>query len=312
VTRRGDFSLPYPLIPGVEGSGWVEQTGPGVTGLRVGDRVSWAPVKLGTSIGSYAEFAAVHAEQAIPIPDDVTFEQAAALTLQGLAAHYLATEQIQAGPGVTALVHAAAGGTGALVVQWLKHLGATVIGTVSTEQKAAVATAAGADHVVLYTREDFAAAAQKLTGGRGVDYIVDGVSGPDFGRNLDALAVRGRVCVFGRTAGLPGPVDPMALLGKSLTISGGSMPNFLRTREELLRKANDVWEALRAGWLAPRIHALLPLADAAEAHRQLEARGTTGKLVLSVAQAATRQPCGGPMPTEWLPRRGVTGEKLAS
>jgi NADPH2:quinone reductase len=104
----------------------------------------------------------------------------------------------------------------------------------------------------------------------------------------------------------------MALLGKSLTISGGSMPNFLRTREELLRKANDVWEALRAGWLAPRIHALLPLADAAEAHRQLEARGTTGKLVLSVAQAATRQPCGGPMPTEWLPRRGVTGEKLAS
>ncbi|MCU1375381.1 MAG: quinone oxidoreductase, partial [Actinomycetia bacterium] len=175
VMRQGTTRTPFPLTPGLEGAGVVEAVGPGVDDARPGDRVAWAPVKGASTIGAYAELAVIGAGQALPVPGDLPLEVAAALPLQGLTAHYLATEQVPIGPDTTVLVHAAAGGTGRLVVQWCKHLGATVLATVSTEAKAAVATEAGADHVIRYDELDFVAEVKRLTDGRGADYIVDGV-----------------------------------------------------------------------------------------------------------------------------------------
>jgi NADPH:quinone reductase len=285
VMRRGETRTPAPFIPGVEGSGVVAGVGPGVSEVHVGDRVSWAPVKAGASVGSYASRVCVPEVELLPLPDDVSFELAAAITLQGLTAHYLATEQVAVGPETTVLVHAAAGGTGAIAVQWLKHLGATVIGTVSTEAKARAAATAGVDHpIVVGADRDPVPEVLRLTGGRGVDYIVDGVAGPGFRRNLAMIGDRGRICVFGRAGGLPEPFSPLELLERSAVVAGAMMTNFLRSREEVLRKIDDVWRGVREGWLVPRVHATLPLADAAEAHRLLEGRATTGKLVLSVQE----------------------------
>jgi NADPH2:quinone reductase len=283
VMRMGEAMTPFPIIPGVEGSGVVDAVGPDVEGLAVGDRIAWAPVKRASSIGSYAELALVGAEQALPLPDDVSLLDAATLTLQGLTAHYLATEKVPLGPGVTVLVHAAAGGTGQLVVRFAKHLGATVFATVSTEAKAAVASAAGADHVIRYDEVDFAKEVRRLTDGVGVDYIVDGVVGTTFRGDLRCLADNGHVCVFGRAAGLSDPFNPMELFPRSLTVSGGSMTSYLRTRDEVLRKADELWLGLRAGWLVADRHGVLPLAEAATAHELLAGRATTGKLVLEVA-----------------------------
>jgi NADPH2:quinone reductase len=285
VMRRGETQLVPPFIPGVEGSGRVIAVGAAVSGVRVGDRVAWAPVKAGAAVGSYASLLSVPEVELLAVPDDISFELAAAITLQGLTAHYLVTDQIAITPETTVLVHAAAGGTGTITVQWLKHLGATVIGTVSTEEKAAVAAKAGVDHpIVLSPDADVVADVLRLTDGRGVDYIVDGVAGPGFRRNLAMIATRGRICVFGRAGGLPEPFSPLELLEKSATVAGGMMTNFLRSRQEVLDKIGDVWRGVREGWLAPHIHASFPLAEAAEAHRLLEARATTGKLVLTVQE----------------------------
>jgi NADPH2:quinone reductase len=200
-----------------------------------------------------------------------------------VTAHYLVTEQVDVVPGMWVLVHAAAGGTGAITVQWLKHLGATVIGTVSTPEKAAVAAEVGVDHPLVVGEGDvLSATVRDLTSGHGVDYVVDGVAGPMFRTNLELVADRGRIVVFGRAGGFPEPFSPLELLEKSATVAGAMMTNFLRTREEVLRKIDDVWQGVREGWLAPRVHATLPLAHAAEAHRLLEGRATTGKLVLAV------------------------------
>jgi NADPH2:quinone reductase len=284
VMRSGDTRIPTPFVPGVEGSGRVVAVGDDVTEVRAGDRVSWAPVKDGAAVGSYAEFVCVPEFELLPLPDDVSFELAAAVTLQGLTAHYLATEQVPVGPATTAVVHAAAGGTGGMTVQWLRHLGATVIGTVSTAEKARVAASLGADHViVLGEGVDPVPEVLRLTGGRGADYVVDGVTGPDFRRNLAMIADRGRVCVFGRAGGLPEPFSPLELVDRSATVAGAKMTNFLRSREEVLRKIGDVWTGVREGWLAPRIHATLPLTRAAEAHRLIESRATAGKLLLRVS-----------------------------
>jgi NADPH2:quinone reductase len=280
--RRGETALAFPLVLGVEGSGRVASLGEGVTGFEPGARVSWAPVKRASSVGSYCEQAVVGAEQLLPVAHDVSLLHAAALTLQGLTAHYLVNEQHPLGPGVTVLVHAGAGGTGRLVVQWARHLGATVFATVSTDEKAAVALAAGAHHAIRYDTVDFVDEVRRLTHGAGVDYIVDGVGGSSFTKGLDALADNGRICIFGRAGGPPEAFSPMALTMRSLTVCGGRMTNFLRTRDEVLRKADDVWNGLRAGWLTPHVHSVEPLARAAVAHRALESRATTGKLLLEV------------------------------
>ena len=282
--RMGLTAMPFPLAPGLEGSGRVVGLGEGVDDLAVGDRVAWCPTAAATTLGAYAERVALPVGQVLPLPDDISLLDAAALALQGLTAHYLVTERVSIGAGTTVLVHAAAGGTGRLVVQWAAHLGATVLATVSSAAKAHSALAAGAHHVIRYDEVDFADEALRLTDGAGVDYIVDGVAGSTFRGDLRALADRGVVCVFGIAGGLPESFSPMELFPRSLTLTGGSLTNFMRTRSEVLRKADELWSARRhAGWLVPVIDSVRPLAAAAEAQAALESRATVGKLVLAVA-----------------------------
>lgn len=283
VMRRGDLPIPLPNIPGVEGAGVVEAVAEDVADFKPGDRVAWAPVLAASNTGSYAQYQAVHREQLLPLPDDLSFEQAAAVMLRGLTAHYLVHDQFSVQPGTPVLVHAAAGGMGLMLVQWLKHLGATVIGNVSTETKAQQAQSAGADHIILYSREDFVARTLELTDGRGADYIIDGVGKATFAKNLDAVAPRGKICIFGHASGFPDPISPLQLIPKSISISGGYMTNFLRNREEVLRKAADVFDAVKSGWLHSDISAVFSLDEAAQAHAQLELRESIGKLILSVS-----------------------------
>ena len=281
--RTGLTGMPFPLVPGLEGSGRVVASGEAVDSIAVGDRVAWCPTAAATTLGSYAELIALPVGQVLPLPDDVGLLDGAALALQGLTAHYLMTERAPVGPGSAVLVHAAAGGTGRLVVQWAVHLGATVFATVSTAAKAASASAAGAHHVIRYDEVDFADEVLRLTDGVGVDYVVDGVAGPAFRDDLRALADRGVVCVFGIAGGLPDTFSPMELFPRSLTVTSGSLTNFMRDRTEVLRKADDLWTARREGWLLPAIDSVRPLSQAADAQVALESRASTGKLVLSVA-----------------------------
>jgi NADPH2:quinone reductase len=232
---------------------------------------------------TYAEAIVAEAERLIPLPDGLSFEQGAAFPLQGMTAHYLLHEFRRLGPGSVVLVQAAAGGMGGLLVQWAKHLGATVIGTVSTEAKARTVRASGADHVILYTEQDFVTETKRITEGRGADLIIDGVGKTTFNGDLEAAAVRGHIVIFGATSGPADPVSPNALMPKSLTVSGGMLPNYLRTAEELQRRANDVLAGIRAGWLQLKLGRVLPLAQAAQAHELLENRKTEGKLVLTLA-----------------------------
>lgn len=277
--RRGDYPPPggLPCITGQEGAGVVEAVGPGVEGLRPGDRVTYTGVT-----GSYAECVAAPAWRLVPIPPDVTFEQAAAAMLQGMTAHYLLHTAHRTQPGETVLVHAAAGGVGLLAVQMAKMLGARVIGTVSTPEKARLARETGADDVILYSQVDFAEEAKRLTGGRGVDLVLDAVGKPTFQKGLEALAVRGHMIVYGRAAGAPDPLPPLSLMGKGHTISGTSLVHYTATREELMERAGAV-----LGWVGKKelkltIHKTFPLTQAAEAHRLLEGRQSVGKLLLSI------------------------------
>lgn len=270
--------IPFPYTLGIEGAGTVEAIGEGVSDVKVGDRVAYAT----RDIGSYAEYHLVKAMALAPLPKEFSFEDGAAAILQGLTAHYLLHEFYPIERGSTVLVHAAAGGMGLLLVQWLKHMGAVAIGTVSTEEKAKIARQAGADHVILYTSQDFAEEAKKITGGKGVDYIIDGVGKTTFTKNLDAVRNRGWATVYGMASGPADPLSPNALMTKSVTISGGALFNYTVTREELLRRANDLFEGLREGWLKLRIEHSFPLAQASEAHRLLEGRLTTGKLILTI------------------------------
>lgn len=278
--RRGAVgaALPVPFTPGLEASGTVAALGEGVEGLAVGDRVTWCVIP-----GSYAAYQVVPAAQLIPLPDDIPFDRAAAAILQGLTAHYLVFEEYPVGPGATVLVHAAAGGMGLMLIQWLKHLGARVIGTVSTDEKAALARRTGADEVIVYTRQDFAKEAKALTQGRGVDYIIDGVGQTTFLKNLDAVRVRGTICIFGQASGPADPFPPFLLMPKSITLAGGMMHNFLQTRDDLLRRAADVFQGLREGWLDVHVDRVFPLEQAAAAHRRLEGRESVGKLLLEIA-----------------------------
>lgn len=274
--RSGAVPVPLPFTPGIEGSGTVEAVGDGVSDVKPGDRVAYA----GRGLGSYAEYDVMKAAQLAPLPKEVSFEDGAAVILQGMTAHYLVHEFYRVQRGSTVLIHAAAGGMGLILVQWLKHLGAVAIGTVSTDEKAKIAREAGADHVIVYTKQDFAEEAKKLTEGKGVHYIIDGVGKTTFAKNLDALRHRGWATVFGMASGPAEPLAPNSLMTKSITISGGALFNYVVTRDELLTRARDVFTGLREGWLKLRIDRAFPLAQAAEAHRLLEGRQTTGKLIL--------------------------------
>ncbi len=276
--RNGQLPMSLPFIPGLEGAGIVEEVGEGVVDVKPGDRVAYTD-----GIGSYAEYSIVKASQLIPLPQEISFEQGAAFPLQGMTAHYLLHEYYSIKPNDYVLVHAAAGGMGLLLVQWLKHLGANVIGTVSTDEKAKAARAAGADHVILYTEEDFVAATLKITNGKGADYIIDGVGKTTFTKNLDAVKKRGYICLFGMASGPADPLQPNALQQKSITVSGGMLFNYLDTREELLTRANDVLTGIREGWLKLAIDHVFSLDQAPEAQRLLEDRKTSGKVILTMA-----------------------------
>jgi NADPH2:quinone reductase len=275
--RKGIYPSALPFTPGVEGAGVVEAVGDGVSEIKPGDRVAYAGHR-----GSYAEYNVVKASQLIPLPKKVSFEEGAAFPLQGMTAHYLLHEYYRIKPGDSILVHAAAGGVGLLVVQWAKHKGARVIGTVSTEEKAKIAREAGADDIILYTKEDFVAETKKLTGGKGADYIIDGVGQSTFTKDLEAVRTRGHICVFGSSSGPAEAIAPNSLMARSVTVSGGSLFNYIGNREELLGRARSVLNGMREGWLKLRIDKVLPLEQAAEAHRLLEGRQTTGKVILKI------------------------------
>jgi NADPH2:quinone reductase len=274
--RTGLYPGELPFVPGVEGAGVVESVGPDVDGAAPGDRVGWVMVR-----GAYAERAAVPVDRLVPLPDDVAPEDAAAVLLQGMTAHYLVHSTCPLTAGDAAVVHAAAGGVGLLLVQMAKARGARVLGTVSTEEKAALALEAGADEVVLYDREDFVPAARRFGGGRGVRVVYDSVGRATFERSLDALRPRGMLVLFGTSSGPVAPLDPAILSQKgSLFLTRPALAHHVADRAELLARADDVLGAVRQGRLRVRVDRVLPLAEAAEAHRLLEGRRTAGKLLL--------------------------------
>ncbi len=274
--RRGEYGVTLPWVPGLEASGIVDEVGEDVTTVKPGDRVAYT-----SQPGAYAQSSIVKADSLIPLPEGLTFEQGAAFPLQGMTAHYLIHEYRKPKKGDVVLIHAAAGGMGLLLVQWAKHLGATVIGTVSTEEKGKVATAAGVDHIIYYNRENFAERTMKLTDDHGADLIIDGVGKSTFDRNLDAAALRGTVVIYGSASGPAEPIRPNALQKRSLTVSGGSLFNYVLTRDELMYRANDVLQGVSEGWLKLRIEHVLPLSEAAKAHEILEGRQSIGKIVLT-------------------------------
>lgn len=275
--RRGTYPVALPYVPGLEGSGIVEAVGDDVVNVKPGDRVAFVHEP-----GTYAELCLVNAEYLINLPKEISFLQGAAFPLQGMTAHYLIHEFRKIKPNDVVLIHAAAGGMGLLLVQWAKHLGAKVIGTVSTEEKAKIAKDAGADEVILYTKQDFAVEVQRLTNGHGADLIIDGVAKTTFAGNLKAAALRGNIVIFGAASGPADPISPNILMGHSLTLSGGSLFNFILTREELLMRSNAVLEGISQGFLKLRIDHAFPLKQAADAHQKLEDRKTIGKLVLTI------------------------------
>lgn len=274
--RGGLYPVPLPHTLGQEAAGTVTAVGPGVIGFAVGDRVASA-----AAIGAYAAEALLPAAQTVTVPAGVTLEQAAAVLLQGLTAHYLAVDTFPLGPGHSALVHAAAGGVGLLLVQIAKRRGARVIATVGTEAKAALAREAGADEVCVYSRDNFTAAARTFTGGRGVDVVYDGVGKATFEGSLDSLRPRGVMVSFGNASGPVAPFAPLLLSQKgSLFFTRPTLAHYTRTSEELRARTNDLFGWIAAGQLKVRVGATYPLSAAAEAQRALESRATTGKVLL--------------------------------
>lgn len=274
--RTGLYPRPLPFVAGLEGAGVVESVGEGVSALAAGDRVAWSSVP-----GSYADAVIAPAAQLVRVPQGVADDVAAASMLQGMTAHYLVHGVREAKPGDVALVHAAAGGAGLLLVQMLKHAGARVIGTCSTAEKAALAREAGADEIVRYTEADVAAEVRRLTGGRGVDVVYDSVGRSTFEGSLASLRPRGILVLFGQSSGPVPPLDLRRLndLG-SLFVTRPSLAHYTATREELELRAGAVLGDVASGRLRVRIGARWPLAEAAAAHRALEGRATAGKVLL--------------------------------
>jgi NADPH2:quinone reductase len=274
--RVGLYRVALPFTPGGECAGTVTAVGPAVTSVKPGDLVATF-----NAAGSYAEEALVKADRLVPLPPGVSARQGAAALLQGMTAHYLTTATYPLKRGDVCIVHAAAGGVGLLLCQMAKRRGARVVGTVSTAEKAALAKGAGADRTVLYTEEDFVVAAKEFTGGRGVNVVYDSVGKTTFEKGLDALAPRGMMALFGQSSGPVGPFDPQILNQKgSLFLTRPTLFHYAASREELLQRAGDVLGCVKEGSLKLRMEHEVPLAQACDAHRALEGRKTTGKILL--------------------------------
>jgi NADPH2:quinone reductase len=274
--RTGLYPLQTPFTLGMEGAGVVDAIGDSVSEVKNGDRVAYTMI-----LGSYAQYAIVPAAKLAPLPANVDMKSAAALMLQGMTAHYLTHSTYPLKKGDTALIHAAAGGVGLLLIQIAKMLGARVIGTVGTEAKAELAKQAGADEIILYTQTDFLAEVKKLTDGKGVHVVYDSVGATTFEKSLDCLRPRGYLALFGQSSGPVAPLDPGKLAAKgSLFLTRPTLAHYMLDRAELLARANDLFNWTASGKLKLRIESTLPMKDAAHAHRLLEGRKTSGKVVL--------------------------------
>ena len=275
--REGRYkAAALPFVLGQEGAGVITDVGAEAKSVKVGDRVAWTGVQ-----GAYAEYAAVPADRLVAIPQAVSEQQAAAAMLQGMTAHYVSHDSYQLKQGETALVHAAAGGVGLLLVQMAHHIGARVIATVSTEEKVKLARAAGAHEVILYTHTDFEAETKRLTDGKGVNVVYDSVGKTTFEKGLNVLRPRGMMVLFGGSSGAVPPFDPVLLSQKgSLYLTRPTLVNYIATREELVARSGAVFSMIAAGKLKLRIEHTYPLAEVERAHRDLEGRKTTGKLLL--------------------------------
>ncbi|MGE3773768.1 MAG: quinone oxidoreductase [Gammaproteobacteria bacterium] len=277
--RTGLYAAPTPFVPGFEAAGVVEAVGAKVTDLKVGDRVAYANGPL----GAYAETRLLPAERAVKLPASITDEQAAAMMLQGMTAQYLLRRTYRVQPGDTILVHAAAGGVGLIACQWAKHLGATVIGTVSTDEKAALAKANGCDHPIVYTREDFQARVLEITGGRKLPVVYDSVGRDTFMKSLDCLAPLGTMVLFGQASGPVPPLDLGVLAQKgSLFVTRPTLFTYTAQRADLLATAQDLFDVVGSGAVKIAVNQTYPLRDAAQAHADLAARRTTGSTVFTV------------------------------
>lgn len=278
--RTGLYSVPLPSGLGQEGAGVVEAVGPGVTEFRPGDRVAYCGGSL-LPVGAYSEVRNFPAERAVRLPDDISFETAAAVMLKGLTAQFLVRRTHRVQPGDTVLIHAAAGGVGLLLVQWAKRLGATVIATAGNDEKAELVRAHGADHVIVYTRENFTERTRALTNGRGVDVVYDSVGRATFLGSLDSLRPLGLMVSFGNASGKVEPFDIGLLAQKgSLFLTRPTLFTYIARREDLLAMAEELFAAIRQGWLDVKIGQRFPLSQAAEAHRALESRRTIGATLL--------------------------------
>jgi NADPH:quinone reductase len=276
--RDGSLMMPMPFIPGQEGVGVVTAVGAQAKTVKVGDRVAWS----GT-LGSYAEYVTAPEQHLVPVPQGIGDEQAVAAMMQGLTAHYLVNDAHQLKAGETALIHAAAGGVGLLLVQLAHAIGARVIGTVSSPEKAALAREAGAEEVIVYTQQDFEPEVKRLTGGKGVDVVYDGVGKATFEKNLNVMRLRGMLVLYGMSSGPVPPVDPAKLSEKgSLYMARTTLAHFTATRDELLARTSALFGMIAAGTLKVKIAKKYPLGAAAEAHRDMEAHKISGKLVLMV------------------------------
>lgn len=274
--RSGQYQLPLPTVLGGEGAGTVDAVGPGVTTLHVGQHVAWPAAP-----GSYAEYVVAPADRILPVPEGVDLKVAAAVMLQGMTAHYLAYSTYPLTSGDTALIHAAAGGVGALLVQIAKRAGARVIGTVGTEEKARIARESGADDVILYTQTDFEAETKRLTGGAGVNVVYDSVGKTTFDSSLNCLRPRGYMVLFGQSSGAVPPVNPQILNAKgSLFLTRPTLANYIAEPRELQWRMNDLMQWIQAGELTVRIDRTYPLAEAAAAQEALASRATQGKVLL--------------------------------
>ena len=274
--REGRYPSPLPFINGQEAAGVVTEVGTEVTDFKPGDRVAYT-----SALGSYAEFSAVPATRLVKIPDALDFNQAAAAMLQGMTAHYLVNSSYKLQSGETALIHAAAGGVGALLVQMAKKIGARVIATAGSEEKAKLALETGADECIVYTESDFETETKRLTDGKGVHVVYDGVGKATFDKDLEVLRPRGYLVLFGGSSGAVPPFDLIKLSQKgSLFVTRPTLAHYTLTREELEWRAGEVLGAIAKGELKLRIHKEYPLAEAVQAHEDLEGRKTTGKLLL--------------------------------